>query len=118
MAAKRNLPTSVQKYNESLTAYLEAARAGTSMQTLSVDSSRIWTPVKAESDIGKITIEFSPEQSETLVGIVADHTRKLAEANQLALADLEERVPELGSGTIIDLRSYLQIQGRVFSGVA
>ena len=84
------MPTSVESYSASLAAYLEAARHGT------LDAEIIDRPiadldaVKAESDSGTITIAFLPEQWETLVGIVAGHTRTLAEANQLELSSLPE----------------------------
>jgi hypothetical protein len=49
---------------------------------------------------------------------VADYTRNLAEANQLELSDLQQQGPDSQSGTIIDLRRYLEIQGRIVAGAA
>lgn len=117
-AAKPVLPTCVANYNASLAAYLDAAHIGR------LDSGVIdrliadLDAVKEQSDSGKITIEFSNEQSETLVGIVAGYTRSLAEANQIELSDLREQAPDSESGTITDLRRYLEIQGRIFNGAA
>jgi hypothetical protein len=49
---------------------------------------------------------------------VADYTRNLAKANQLELSDLQQHAPDSESGTIIDLRRYLEIQRRIFDGAA
>lgn len=117
-AAETELPTCVQTYNASLTAYLEAARNGNLDAGIIDRLIADLDAVMEESDSGKITIDFSPAQSETLVGIVADHTRNLAEANQLELSDLQQHAPDSESGTIIDLRRYLEIQGRIFDGAA
>ena len=111
------LPTSVENYSDSLTAYLEAARHG------SLDAEIIdrliadLDAVKAESHSGTINIELSPEQSETLVGIVAGHTRKLAEANERDLSNLPEPASTQGA-TIIELRPYLEVQRDLFSRAA
>jgi hypothetical protein len=116
-AAQLELPTCVDNYSASLAAYLEAARNGTldaeTIDRLIADLDA----VKAESDSGTITIEFSPEQSETLVRIVAEHTRKLAEANHLELTNLPEPANAQGA-TIIELRPYLQVQRELFSRAA
>ena len=118
-AAQPELPTSVESYSASLAAYLEAARHGTLDGEIIDRLIADLDAVKAESDSGTITIEFLPEQWETLVGIVARHTRNLAEANQLELSNLPEPAVALGA-TIIELRPYLEIQRELFSasGVA
>lgn len=113
-AAQPELPTSVESYSASLAAYLEAARHGTLDAEIIERLIADLDAVKAESDSGTITIEFSPEQSETLVGIVADHTRTLAEANQLELSNLPEPANAQGA-TIIELRPYLEVQRELFS---
>jgi hypothetical protein len=101
--AQPELPTCIENFSASLAAYLEAARHGTLDAEIIDRLIADLDAVKAESDSGTITIEFSPEQSETLVGIVADHTRKLAEANQLELSNLPEPANAQGA-TIIELR--------------
>lgn len=117
-AAKPELPTCVENYNASLTAYLETARNGNLDAGIIDRLIADLDAVMEESDSSKITIDFSPEQSETLVGIVADYTRNLAGANQLELSDLQQQAPDSESGAIIDLRRYLEIQGRIFDGAA
>ena len=113
-AAQPELPTCVENYSASLAAYLEAARHGTLDAQIIDRLIADLDALKAESDSGTITIEFSPEQSETLVGLVAGHTRKLAEANQLELSNLPEPANTQGA-TIIELRPYLEVQRELFS---
>lgn len=116
-AAQPELPTCVESYSASLAAYLEAARHGTLDAAIIDRLIADLDAVKAESDSGTITIEFLPEHWETLVGIVAGHTRKLAEANQLELSNLPEPA-NAQSGTIIELRPYLEVQRELFSRAA
>jgi hypothetical protein len=112
-AAQPKLPTCVENYVVSLAAYLDAAGHGALDAAIIDQLIADLDAVKAESDSGTITIEFSLEQSETLVGIVADHTRKLAEANQLELSNLPEPANAEGA-TIIELRPYLEVQRELF----
>ena len=116
-AAQPELPTSVESYSASLAAYLEAARHGTLDAEIIDRLIADLDAVKAESDSGTITIAFLPEQWETLVGIVAGHTRTLAEANQLELSNLPEPANAQGA-TIIELRPYLEVQRELFSRAA
>jgi hypothetical protein len=113
-AAQPELPMSVESYSASLAAYLEAARHGTLDAEIIDRLIADLDAVKAESDSGTITIAFLPEQWETLVGIVAGHTRTLAEANQLELSKLPEPGNAQGA-TIIALRPYLEVQRELFS---
>lgn len=113
-AAESKPPTCVEVFRESLTAYLEAAREG-------ILDAGIIRRLRADLDAvievahsGEITVGFSPAQVETLVGIVADHTKTLAEENRLEASDLDEDAPGSGSGTVVDLRRYLEIQERIF----
>jgi hypothetical protein len=112
-ASQLGLPTSVEQYSESLLTYLEAARRGR-LDAEIID--RLITnldAVTAEPNGGNITIEFSPAQAATLVGVVADHTRTLAEANGRELGALAEpRAPQ--GATIIELRPYLEAQRDLF----
>lgn len=113
MAAQPELPMCAEDYIVSLAAYLEAARHG-ALDTGIIDQLIAdLDAVKAESDSGTITIGFSPEQLETLVGIVADHTRELAEANQPELSNFPEPANAEGA-TIIELRPYLEVQRELF----
>ena len=113
-AAQPELPTSVESYSASLAAYLEAARHGALDAEIIDRLIADLDAVKAASDSGTITIAFLPEEWETLVGIVAGHTRTLAEADQLELSNLPEPANAQGA-TIIELRPYLEVQRELFS---
>ncbi len=113
-AAQPGLPTCVESYSASLAAYLEAARHGTLDVEIIARLIADLDAIKAESDNGTITIEFLPEQWETVVEIVAGHTRKLADANQLEPSNLPESADGQGA-TIIELRPYLEVQRELFS---
>lgn len=116
-AAQLELPTSVENYSDSLLAYLEAARRGNLDAEIIDRLIADLDAVKAEVDNGTNTIEIRPEQSDTLVGLVAGHTRKLAEANEREMSSLPEAANTQGA-TIIDLRPYLEAQRDIFSQTA
>jgi hypothetical protein len=116
-AGELQLPTCIESYSDSLAAYLEAARQGNLdvgvIERLIADLDA----VKANSVEGTIPIEFSVEQAELLVEVVARHTRTLAEANSCELNDLPEPA-DAQSATIIELRPYLEAQRDFFSHAA
>jgi hypothetical protein len=91
---KRALPECVKNYNDSLRAYLEAVR------NQSLDAEIIdrliadLDAVKAYSKNGNITVDFSTEQSETLVQVVVDYTGQLAQANSIDLDESPESTPD------------------------
>jgi hypothetical protein len=116
-AAQPELPTSIENYGASLAAYLEAARHGSLDAEIIARLTADLDAVNAESDGGTLTVDLSPEQSETLLGIVAEHTRNLIEANQLELSDVPEPANAQGA-TIIELRPYLEVQRELFSRAA
>lgn len=107
------VPASLQSYSASLTRYLEAARDG----NLDVDViDRLIADldeIKAETESGAISIEVTPEDARTLVRLVADHTQRLAEANDRDPGDLPA-LPNGDGATIIDLRPYLAAQADLF----
>lgn len=116
-AAQLVLPTCVEDYGNSLAAYIEAARHGRLDAEIIDRLIADLDAVKAESNGGTSTIEFSPEQSETLVEIVAGHTKNLAEANERELSNLPQPADPQGA-TVIDLRPYLEAQRDLFSEAA
>ena len=107
------IPECVEKYNKSLCIYLEAVRNGkldiTTINGLISDLDTL----KENYDNGKITIEFSTEQLDTLLNLVFDYTKKLAEANAVKLNEIAA-----GDNTIIGLRHYLEVQKQIFEQVA
>lgn len=97
-----------------MTRYLESARNGSLDAEIIDQLIADLDAVKAETDDGAITVEFLPEHSEALVNIVAEHTRKLAEANQIDATKLSDLANSEGAA-IIDLRPYLEVQRELFS---
>lgn len=98
----------VEDYNSSLCAYLEAVRNGKlDIDTITCLMSNL-DDIKENYDSGKITIDFSTEQLDTLVNLVFDYTRKLAEANSVEINELKKPVSASADNTIIDLRRYLK----------
>jgi plasmid stabilization system protein ParE len=111
-------PECVQRFTTSLGAYLAAARDG----RLGVDDvDRLIADldtVKAESDSGRIAVDFAVDQWETLTRLVADHTRRLADANRIGTDDLRELQRRPDGDVIVDLRRYLEAQKRIFKNAA
>ncbi|GHV17102.1 hypothetical protein FACS189425_02660 [Clostridia bacterium] len=112
------VPKCVEDYNLSLCVYLEAIRCG----DLSLDKINRLTQdldeiSKCGAD-GKITIEFSSEQFETLISLIADFTNKLAEANAVDIDDFPEQTPLNSEDAFCSLRQYLEVQKRIFEKAA
>ncbi|MGC0142587.1 hypothetical protein [Pseudactinotalea sp. Z1732] len=107
------VPPSFERYSASLTRYLEAARDGNLDADVIDRLVADLDAIEAESENGAIRIEVTPEDARTLVQLVADHTHRLAQANDRDLGEL----PALSGGdgaTIIDLRPYLAAQAAIF----
>jgi hypothetical protein len=115
---KPRMPNCVENYNASLGAYLEAVRSGNLDADIINRLISDLSTVKENSDSGNIAIDFSTEQSDTLVQIVVDYTRKLAEANSIELSDLPELAPDSEENVIIDLHRHLEVQKQIFDGAA
>jgi hypothetical protein len=111
------VPTCVEHYSDSLAAYLEAARDGRLDATIIGRLIADLDAIRAEFDIGTTGMEFSPEQSGTLVEMVADHTRALAQANDRELGSIPGPMGPQGA-TIIELRPYLEAQQDLFNQAA
>ena len=74
--------------------------------------------VRALADKGTITVDFSTEPSATLVNLVVDYTRQLAEANNADLGALQDLKPTAGTDTVSYLRHHLEAQRRIFTEAA
>ncbi|MFD6699409.1 MULTISPECIES: hypothetical protein [unclassified Microbacterium] len=112
------VPAPVAAYNEALTAYLESIQTG-DLDGETID--RLITAledVRSAADGGSLTIEFSPEQAEALVHVVADYTRKLAEANKVEAAGPNDVAAPIEGDLIVDLRERLRIQRKIFDAAA
>jgi hypothetical protein len=107
-------PECVRKFTTSLGAYLDAARAG----NLGVDDLELviadLDAVEAESDSGRISVDFAVDRWQELIRLVAEHTRKLAEANDVRASDLHELSYPSDGNVIVDLRRYLEAQRKIY----
>jgi hypothetical protein len=115
---KPEVPECVENYNASLRAYLEAVREGSLDADIISQLIFDLDAVKAYSVNGSIAIYFSTKQSGTLVNLVVDYTRKLAEANSVELNELQGQAPTSGSDVVVDLRRYLEVQRKIFTRAA
>ena len=107
-------PKYVEDYNASLCAYLEAVRDGNlDIDTINCLVSDLNT-IKENYDSGMIKIDFTTEQLDTLVNLVFNYTRKLAEANSIEFIELREPVYSSEEKTLVDLQRYLKVQKQIF----
>ncbi|MDQ7802670.1 hypothetical protein Q5425_02930 [Amycolatopsis sp. A133] len=115
---RRALPECVTNYNDSLRTYLESVRDQSldaeTIERLIADLGA----VKAYFENGNVTLDFAAEESETLVQVVMDYTRQLAEANLFDLDELPESPPISTGALVVDLRRYLEIQRKIFNNAA
>jgi hypothetical protein len=115
---KPEMPECVENYNVSLRAYLEAVREGSLDEGIIGQLISDLDAVKAYSDNGSITVDFSTEQSETLISLVVDYTMKLAEANSFELNELQGQAPDSENDAVVDLRRHLEVQRQIFTRAA
>ncbi|UGQ13553.1 hypothetical protein LO772_08085 [Yinghuangia sp. ASG 101] len=117
-APKPEIPECVQSYNAALAAYLEAISSGSVNADVLSHLISALDAVKEHSDRGAIALEFSVEESEALVSLVADYTNKLVAANSVDLNNIEETTTNRANGSIIDFRRYLVVQRQIVAGAA
>lgn len=115
---RREAQATVDRYDLSLQAYLEAVRAGTLDAEIVTRLMSDVDAVRALADKGTITVDFSTEPSATLVNLVVDYTRQLAEANNADLGALQDLKPTAGTDTVSYLRHHLEAQRRIFTEAA
>lgn len=113
-AAEPEAPECVANYNASLADYLEAIGSGSLDADLITRLISDLDALKDKLESGTISLELSVGESEELVRIIADYTSKLAEANSVELAGLDEAKPESADSVIIDMRRYLEAQRQIF----
>ncbi|WP_067800326.1 hypothetical protein [Actinomadura formosensis] len=117
---KAAVPECVERYNASLGTYLEAVHEGRLEADIIDQLISALDAVVAYSDENgdSISLDFSTEQAAMLVQIVVDSTRQLAVENSIDLSELEEEAPASESGTVVDLRRYLEVQKKLFTDAA
>ena len=104
----------IEDYNTSLCIYLDAIRNRN--LDINIINSLISNldKIKENHDIGKISIDFSTEQLDTLLNLVFYYTKELAEANFVELDKITDSVSASADNSIIGLRHYLEIQRQIF----
>lgn len=117
-SAKTKMPKCVVDFNNSLFAYLEAVREGNLDMDAITGLISDLDEIKKNQDSGNINIDFSTEQLNTLINLIFDYTRKLAEANSVKLSGLEEPVSASVDNIIVNLQHYLKVQKQIFEKVA
>lgn len=115
---RKQIRKRLESYNASLRAYLEAVRDGAMNVGIISQLISDLDAIKEQSDDDSITVDFPTEQSEKLVNLAVNYTRKLAEANSVELSGLLERgrIPE--NDAVVDLRRHLEAQRRIFTKAA
>ncbi|MFI6239299.1 hypothetical protein ACIBEF_05415 [Micromonospora sp. NPDC050795] len=116
--AELEMPICIQRFTVSLRAYLDAARDGRLGEK---DVERLVSDLDAvepESDSGRIAIDFSIGQWKALVQLVADYTRRLAEANRVETSDLRELAHPTDGDVVLGLRRHLELQKQIFKNAA
>lgn len=74
--------------------------------------------LKKYKDYEKISIQFTTEELEILVGRIYEYTIMLAQDNDVKLIADELNVTEMRNiGTIINLQNYLRTQKKIFEVV-
>lgn len=116
-SAGNDTPKCVEEYNSSLKAYLVAIQSGNPEVDTVNRLLESLDAVKMEFDSGKMALDVSPAESEALIDLIADYTRKLADANSMELGEPE--APSIGSldRSILALRHYLEVQQSIFNRV-
>lgn len=104
----------VANYNASFIAYLTAVAGGTLDEALIDHLITDSDALNASADDSKVRLVLSTEQSEALVNLVADYTRRFAVANSVPLS--MEKGPK--EATVTDLRRYLETQRLVLKEAA
>ena len=114
------VPESVERYNASLRAYLEAVQEGRLdagiIDLLISDLNAV--VAYSERNGSDICLDFSTEQAAILVTLVVDSTKQLAEANSVDLRELHEKAPASDGGAVVDLRRHLEMQKKIFADAA
>ncbi|MEU1604050.1 hypothetical protein [Micromonospora matsumotoense] len=116
--AELEMPICIQRFTVSLQAYLDAARDG---RLNAKDVERLVSDldaVKAESDSGRITVDFSIDQWRALLQLVTDYTKRLAEANRVDTSDLRESAHPPDGDVVFGLRHHLELQKQIFKNAA
>ena len=115
MGKRKQKRKCVESCNASLRAYLEAVRDGVLDAGIISRLISDLDVVKAYSDNGSVTIDFSTAQAETLINLVVDYTRELAEVNSVELNELQDQGPTSENDAVVDLCRHLEAQRQIYT---
>lgn len=112
---KNHEPKIVTEFREALRVYIDAIREG-GMDIEKIDKLiTVLEELKKHKDYEKISIQFTAEELEVLVGRIYEYTIKLAQDNDVELVANELNTAEMkNSGTMINLQNYLKTQKKIF----
>lgn len=112
---KNREPRVLVDFRVELKSYIDAIRNG-SMNVEKINSlMKALDALKKHKDYESISIQLTAEDLEVLVARIHDYTIKLAEDNNVELAEEELN---LNKEVILNLQSYLKAQRRIFKAVA
>lgn len=114
MNTEHEIPKCVAEFNGALYVYLEAVRDGNLDMDIITALITYLNEIKENYDSGKINIDFSTGQLNTLIDLIVGYTKKLAEANYVELNEFEEIASGFTGNTIINLQRYLEVQKQIF----
>lgn len=114
---KNHEPKVLTEFRASLRNYIDAIRKGNMDIDKINDLMECLGALKEYKDYDKISIQFTTEELEILVGHIYNCKVKLAEDNNVELSD-EELLQKNTGDTIINLETHLKAQKRIFSVVA
>lgn len=112
---KRAILDCLKNFNASLRVYLETARQGQLDVGVVFQLISDLDAVQAISVDGVIAVDLSFEQWKTLISLVGDYTRKLAEANSIDLDNVLGDTADSENDSVVDLRRYLEAQRKIFA---
>lgn len=108
----------VAKLNASLRTYLDAGRAGRLDAAVIDQLISDLNTVRTFSEDGTITIDFSTDLWEALVGLVVDHTGRLADAYSVDLPQLQGPASAPTDAVVVDLCRHLEAQRDIVTRAA
>lgn len=117
-ARERKAPECVASFNAALDAYLSAGREKRLDAEIISHLIAELDAVKAYADSSESMVQFPTALWASLADLIADHTRKLADANSMELSELDATAEPSTDSNVIDLRHHLVAQRRIFTTVA
>ncbi len=112
---KNHEPKELVEFKTSMNKYIDAIRNGCLNIEIIESMMNALESIKKSKNYKKITIQFTADDLEILVGHIYDYTAKLAADNSIDISNEEIKLKE---SAIINLESYLNIQKKIFENIA